>query len=145
MLFRKRKRKIKRILIVEDEPLVAFDNEVMLGDAGYHVVGTFDNYADAILLMEREPVDLVLSDITLAGAETGIDLAREAKSRGIAVLFVTGHPPEGGSDLAVGVLAKPYTDRTLRAALESVDRALCGKEPEPVAGLLIYTAPVKSR
>ena len=145
MLFRKRKRKIKRILIVEDEPLVAFDNEVMLSDAGYHVVGTLDNYADAILLMEREPVDLVLSDISLAGAETGLDLAREAKSRGIAVLFVTGHPPEGGSDFAIGVLSKPYSSRLLRAALDSVDRALCGKEPEPVTGLIFYAAAVKSR
>jgi DNA-binding NarL/FixJ family response regulator len=69
MLFRKRKRKVKRIMIVEDEPLVAFENEVMLGDAGYEVVATLDNYADAVALLESESVDLVLSDITLAGAE----------------------------------------------------------------------------
>ncbi len=39
MLFGKPKRVVKRILIVEDEPLTAFDNETMLGDAGYEIVG----------------------------------------------------------------------------------------------------------
>ena len=47
MLFGKRERTIRRILVVEDEPLVAFDNEHMLQDAGYEVVATVDTLADA--------------------------------------------------------------------------------------------------
>ena len=47
MLFGKRKRIVKRILIVEDEPWTAFDNETMLRDAGYEVVATIDRFADA--------------------------------------------------------------------------------------------------
>ena len=53
MLFGKRKRVVNRILIVEDEPLTAFDNEVMLGDLGYEVVATLDRFEDAIELLER--------------------------------------------------------------------------------------------
>jgi two-component system, response regulator PdtaR len=46
MLFGKRKRIVKRIIIVEDEPLTAFDNEVTLGDLGYEVVATLDSFED---------------------------------------------------------------------------------------------------
>ena len=141
MLFRKRKRKVKRIMIVEDEPLVAFDNEVMLGEAGYEVVGTIDNFADAVGLLNGQKLDLILCDIVLSGDETGLDLAREAKVRSVPVLFVTGHPLDAAADLAIGVLAKPYTERTLRAAIESIDLYLSGEEPEPVSGLEFYTHP----
>ncbi len=48
MLFGKRRRVVKRILIVEDEPLTAFDNENMLTDAGYTVVATVDTFDDAL-------------------------------------------------------------------------------------------------
>ena len=88
MLFGKRKRIVKRILIVEDEPLIAFDNEVMLGDAGYEVVATLDGFDEAIALLAREQVDLILSDVRLHhGRRTGIDLARAAKKQGVPVLF----------------------------------------------------------
>jgi hypothetical protein len=43
MLFAKRERAIRRIVIIEDEPLIAFDNEHLLGEAGYEVVATIDN------------------------------------------------------------------------------------------------------
>ena len=142
MLFGKRKRKVKRIMIVEDEPLVAFENEVMLGDAGYEVAATLDNYADAVALLERRRVDLILCDISLAGPESGIDLAREARARGTPVLFVTGGEDAELADLGIGVLRKPYNGRTLRAALHSVDRYLSGEEPEAIKGLELFsTAP----
>ena len=53
MLFGKRKRVVNRILIVEDEPLTAFDNEVTLGDLGYEVVATLDSFDDAIAMLIR--------------------------------------------------------------------------------------------
>ena len=93
MLFGKRKRIVKRILIVEDEPLTAFDNETMLAEAGYDVVATHDRFADAIATLDREKVDLILSDVRLAGERTGIDVARVARERGIPVLFSTGQAP----------------------------------------------------
>ncbi len=81
MLFGKRERLIRRILIVEDEPLVAFENEHLLGEAGYDVVATVDNHAAALAVIEAEPLDLVLSDIALNGDGDGVDVARAAGAR----------------------------------------------------------------
>ena len=78
MLFGKRKRIVKRILIVEDEPLVAFDNETMIADLGYEVVATLDNFDAAIEPLEKDEIDLILTDLRLAGKRTGLDLARAA-------------------------------------------------------------------
>ncbi len=152
MLFGKRKAMVKRILIVEDEPLIAFDNEVMIGDAGYTVVATVDRAADALAILDRElaaaepgeeedderGVDLILTDISLAGERNGMELAREAAARGVPVLFATGNPPADPGDLALGHLLKPYTERTLKAALKAVDRALAGEEVKEVEGLVLY-------
>ncbi len=130
MLFSRRERRIKRIMIVEDEPLVAFDNENMLQDAGYEVVATVDSFADAAAVMANEPLDLVLTDIRLAGEGDGTDVARAAAARGIPVLFVTGNCTEEAKALAVGCLAKPYNERALLAALAAVDRHLQGGSPK---------------
>lgn len=138
MLFGKRKQKVKRILIVEDEPLTAFDNESILLDAGYEVVGTLDNFNDAIARLGREQVDLILSDVRLRSQQTGIDLARAAKERGIPTLFVTGHPYPEAASVAVGCLMKPYTERQLKGAVETVDRMLSGATPRPPKGLELF-------
>jgi DNA-binding response OmpR family regulator len=138
MLFSKRKRHVKRVLIIEDEPLTAFDNEVMIKDAGYEVVATHDDFEEAIAAMEREKIDLVISDVRLRGDKTGLEVAQEALNRGIPVLFATGHPPDNAHELAVGCLVKPYTERTLRAALDAVDLHITGKPCKPPKGLQLY-------
>lgn len=139
MLFGKRKRVVKRILIVEDEPLTAFDNEVTLADLGYEVVDTLDNFEQAIILLDREDVDLVLSDLRLSGERSGLDLAEAAKARGIPVLFSTGHElPDDAKLLAVGCLRKPYTERQLKNALDAVDRLLGGETVTAPKGLDLY-------
>jgi CheY-like chemotaxis protein len=139
MLFGKRKRIVKRILIVEDEPLTAFDNEMMLGDLGYDIVATLDNFDKAIELIDREDVDLVLSDVRLSGEQSGLDLALAAKNRGIPVLFSTGHKiPEDAKPLAIGCLCKPYTERQVKNALEAVDAILAGDSVKPARGLELY-------
>ncbi len=139
MLFGKRNRIVKRILIVEDEPLTAFDNEVMLADFGYEVVATLDSFDDAIALLGREDVDLVLSDVRLTGERSGLDLASAAKNRGIPVLFSTGFQiPDNGKALALGCLNKPYTERQLKNALEAIDRLLSGEAVKPCKGLELY-------
>ena len=140
MLFGKRKRIVNRILIVEDEPLVAFDNETMLADLGYEVVATLDSFDAAIDQLANEQVDLVLTDFRLAGERTGLDLARAAKGRGVPILFATGHalPPEA-SKLAVGCLMKPYNERTLKSALISVDKHLAGEKCKPLKGMQLFS------
>jgi DNA-binding response OmpR family regulator len=138
MLFGKRNRVVKRILIVEDEPLTAFDNENMIRDAGYEVVATIDRYADAIDKLDPKQVDLVLSDVRLSGKRSGVDLAKVAQERGIPVLFVTGNPPANASELVLGTLLKPYNDRTLKAALKAVDDHLAGRDAKPPKGLELF-------
>ena len=139
MLFGKRERHIRRILVVEDEPLVAFDNEYQLSDAGYEVVGTVDNLADAAKLIDGEEIDLILSDIKLSGDGDGLDVARAAAARKIPVLFVTGNAPAEAAGLGIGCLAKPYSERGLKAALECLDNKLRGKKMKKVpAGLSLY-------
>lgn len=139
MLFGKQKRVVKRIVIVEDEPLAAFDNEVMLADLGYEVVATLDSFEEAISLLDREDVDLVLSDVRLSGERNGLDLARAAKSRGIPVLFSTGYKiPDEGKEAAIGCLAKPYTERQLKNALAAIDQLLTGGPAKPSTGLELY-------
>ena len=138
MLFGTHKKLINRILIVEDEPLTAFDNETMLSEAGYEVVATHDRFADAVATLDREQVDLILSDVRLTGERTGIDLARLAKQRGIPVLFSTGMAPDDAAELAVGCLLKPYSERTLKLALKAVDQHLSGQKVRPPKGLILY-------
>lgn len=138
MLFGKRKHIVKRILVVEDEPLTAFDTETLLADMGYEVVATLDSYADAVDCIEREPVDLIVSDVRLHGRDLGIDLARIAKARSIPTLLATGHEPPDASCLAIGCLRKPWTDRQLKRALDNIERHLSGKPVKPQRGLELY-------
>ena len=138
MLFGKRKRIVNRILIVEDEPLTAFDTENLIRDQGYEVVATLDRFADAIETLDKEQVDLILCDVQLTGERTGIDLAREARRRGIPLLFVTGDAPDNAGELVIGVLAKPYNDRTLKSALTEIDCYLAGEKARPPKGLTLY-------
>ncbi len=138
MLFSKRKRVVKRILIVEDEPLTAFDTETMLGDFGYEVVATLDDFHAALNKLEHEDVHLLIADVRLHGEDLGIELAKSARVRGIPTLLATGHdlPPVGNH--AIGCLKKPYTERLLKHALESVDRHLQGETVKPPKGLELY-------
>ena len=138
MLFGKRKRIVKRILVIEDEPLTAFDNEVMIKDAGYDVVATHDDFEEAVAALDRGKVDLILSDVRLRGKKTGIHLAKEAQKRGVPLLFVTGAPPEDAHELALGCLHKPYSARQLRKALEVIDRHLAGEQPKVPKGMELY-------
>ena len=138
MLFGKRNRRVKRILVVEDEPLTAFDNEKLLSDFGYEVVATHDHFDDAVETLEREKIDLILSDVRLGGDKSGLELAHEAKRRNVPLLFVTGHPPDNACDISLGCLLKPYNDRTLKSALNAIDKLLDGQSPKPPKGLTLY-------
>ena len=142
-MFGRKKRQIGRVLLVEDEPLVAFDNEHLLSDAGFEVVATVDRVAAAIaaIAAARESgagVDLVLADIRLADG-SGLDVARAAREAGVPVLFVTGARPVDGEALAEGWLAKPYAPRDLVAAIRAVEARMEGKTVRrPPPGLQLF-------
>ena len=140
MLFGKRERLIRRILVVEDEPLVAFDNEYLLNDVGYEVVATVDSLSAARKVIEKERLDLVITDITLNGEGDGTGVARLARNRNVPVLFVTAHCTDEMKSLGVGCLAKPYSDRVLKGALEAIDRHLQGRRLKKLPPQLVLYA-----
>jgi DNA-binding response OmpR family regulator len=131
MLFGRRARTVKRILIVEDEPLVAFDNEHFLRDAGYEIVATVDTVPAATAALTEE-IDLVLADVNLSAGGNGRDVAEAAREKGVPLVFVTGACPDDARTLAVGCLAKPYSQRDLLSAIDTVDARLAGREPRRV-------------
>ena len=105
----------------------------------WHNFDQLEQTVEAIATLDREKVDLVLSDVRLSGTKSGLEVAHEARQRGIPLLFVTGHPPDNACDLALGCLLKPYNDRTLKAALSAIDKLLGGGSPKPPKGLTLYS------
>ena len=134
MLFGKRKQVVKRILIVEDEPLTAFDNENMLGDAGYEIVATVDDLNEALEVLEREEVDLILSDVRLRSQQTGIDLAHAAKENAASRPCSQPATPTRRGGVAVGCLMKPYSERQLSKAIEMRRPPSAGGKGEAAQG-----------
>lgn len=129
MLFEHVTRAIQKILIVEDEPLVAFENEHTLAHAGYEIVDTVDSCAHAELVIKSASVDLVLADIRLTGKRSGVEVAQIAHDQGVPVLFVTGRFPSEARHLGLGCLSKPYGQRDLLTAIEAVDAVMRGEKP----------------
>lgn len=136
---RERTRTIRRILVVEDEPLTAFDNEHILSEAGYIVVATVDSLDAARAVIDAEALDLVMTDIMLRGDGDGRDIARAAAAKGIPVLLVTGQAEIADEEAAVGCLAKPYGDRVLERALATIEAVLQGRKVKKLpAGLRLF-------
>lgn len=132
-------RAIQSVLIVEDEPLVAFDNEHALEQAGYLIAATVDDYRQAIAVMESGSVDLVISDIKLRGAGTGLDVANRARELTLPVIFATATCPTGAQKLAIGCLAKPFSHKDLVAAIRTTDAVLRGtRRPKPPPGFSLF-------
>jgi two-component system, response regulator PdtaR len=103
-----------RILVVEDEYLVATDLADRLAEAGYRVTGIAATAEDALMLAAAEPPDLAIMDIRLASRRDGIDAAIELRRRyGLRCIFATAHLDAETRNRAapaapLGWLAKPY-------------------------------------
>lgn len=114
---------MKKILIVEDESLVAHHLKLILGQAGYKVCGTCDSVEEALENIERQKPDLVLLDIHLKGNLNGIDLARQLTGKGIAFVYLTANfqgrlLEEAKATLPFGFIVKPFREDDLITALD---------------------------
>ena len=121
-----------RILVIEDEALVAMELRFVLEDLGHKVIGTVADAHSARRLVQESDVDLALVDIHLSDGPTGIDLGRElAQELGVTVLFMTANPGmvRNGVAGAIGVLSKPTDERAVQTA---VDYALGRRAGRPV-------------
>ena len=138
-MFGRKKRRIVNLLLVEDEPLVAFDNEHALTDAGFVIVATVDRVETALAALAGDgAIDLVVADVRLADG-SGVDVARAAQASGVPVLFVTGQIPPEARTLAQGCLTKPYNPRDLVGAIRAIELQLDGKPPKRLpAGLTLF-------
>ncbi len=124
-----------RLLVVEDEALVAMEIETILESLGYDVVGVADTLADALALHEAGQPTLALVDMQLANGESGLAVAAALRARGTHSLLVTGNcPGDAGVDVAIGCLHKPFNDRGLMNAVDAARAVIAGQVPGDVAG-----------
>jgi DNA-binding NarL/FixJ family response regulator len=116
----------RRVLIVEDDFLIASDVQASLTLAGFKVVGVASSADEAIQLVAAEHPVLAIVDIRLAGERDGIDLALELfRNYGLRCIFATAHIDSGARKRAaaaapLGWLAKPYTAGSLVALVQQV-------------------------
>lgn len=108
----------KRVLVVEDEAIVAMLIEDILGEMGVEVVGPAARNAQAIDLLAQGPVDAAILDVNL-GAETSTPTAEALRARGVPFAFATGY---GAAGVPAGfegqaTLPKPFREADLRDAL----------------------------
>jgi DNA-binding NtrC family response regulator len=120
----------RRILVVDDEPLVCDAVELMLKFDG-HTVATAESGAEALAILDREPFDLVITDYAMPHMK-GDELARQIKARrpAMPVVMITAHAEVLSAtrmplpDIAM-VISKPFM-------LEALREAILKTCPEPV-------------
>jgi CheY-like chemotaxis protein len=107
-----------RILVVDDEPIIAMTVAEWLADLGHVAVGPAADLACATALAEQ-PVDAAILDISL-GPQTTAELAERLAARGVPFAVATGHDSEAvrGAFARGVLLPKPFTFETFRHAVE---------------------------
>lgn len=112
------------ILIVEDEAIVALDLESKLESMDYKVVGTTDNYDEAVKLASEIKISLALCDINIIGEKSGIDIARVFRDEfNIPCIFLTAFSNDfiinkAKEVGAYGYILKPYSKKDVFSAIE---------------------------
>jgi DNA-binding NarL/FixJ family response regulator len=112
----------KRVLIAEDEPLIAFDHKGVLSEAGAEIVGTCTTVAQAIQCLDRARVDVAVVDYLLADRNSE-PLQAALKQRHIPFVVVSSYPralvrTEEGQH----VLRKPVLPKDLRGSVAAACR-----------------------
>jgi len=122
-----------RILIVEDEYLVALEMAAALGEAGFAVAGIAASAEEALRLARAVRPDLAIMDVTLAGPRDGASAARELfEQHGVRSIMATARHDaptraRAGAEAPLGWLAKPFTSDALVACVRRTLRALARK------------------
>lgn len=109
-----------RILIVDDEPLIAMLAQDWLEELGHQTLGPAHDLESALGLTDQ-PMDAAILDVSL-GANKSWEVARRLQARAIPVAFATGHAPEPfGAEFAGAVtLAKPFSFASFRGIVEGL-------------------------
>jgi CheY-like chemotaxis protein len=109
------------ILIIEDEPIISMDLEALVTDLGHRVTAIARTHIEAIEAVGNKFPGLVLADIHLADASSGIDAVNEILAgRDIPVVFITAFPEQlltGLRPEPTFLITKPFRTETVRAAI----------------------------
>lgn len=107
-----------RVLVVEDEPLIAMSLGDMVADIGHTCIAVARTVGEAMARIETDQPDIVLLDVDLGG-QPGYDIAHHCTLKGVPVVFTTGYST-GDVPAALAhcpVLSKPYSSRELEEAI----------------------------
>lgn len=119
-----------RILVVEDDALVALGIQTILEDSGYHVCGIAASEPEAIALAGATAPTLALMDICLRGPTDGIETAKRLRSLyGLSVLYLSAFTDQRTKDRILeteplGFMQKPCSASQLKAGVEHAVRQL---------------------
>lgn len=113
----------RRILVVEDEAMVALLIEDLINDCGAEVAASASTAAAAVELARECTVDLALLDVNLGEGETSFEAAEVLRDRGVRFAFLTGYGTQGvRADLREApILGKPIDPEALRRLLNTID------------------------
>lgn len=110
-----------RVLIIEDETLIAMDLHDIVTRLGHEVVGAADTARKAVVAAARQKPDLILADIQLADGSSGIDAVSEILAgTSVPVIFITAFPDRlltGERPEPTFLITKPYLEETVQAAV----------------------------
>jgi two-component sensor histidine kinase len=123
-----------KVMIAEDDLLLADMLEEVLVDNGYSVCGIARTVGKAVELAERHKPDLAVLDIRLAEGGLGMEIAAQMSRKGMGVLYATGNSGQMGLTRANGeaLLCKPYRAEDVVRALEIVEQIICtGQATQP--------------
>ncbi len=122
-----------RVLIIEDEPVIAMDIAGIVEGLGHDVVGVAGRKDEAVELAKRHVPDLVLADVQLLDGDSGIATVQEIlKSMTAPVIFVTGFPERlltGDGMEPAFIVTKPFDPETLKV---TIGQALSFTQPAEV-------------
>lgn len=131
----------KKVLIVEDEFIVALNLRQVLANLGFEVVGIAPDAPTAYVFAESKP-DIALVDVNLRDGETGPEIGQTlAQQYGATVLFLTANPAQLGDGVqgALGVLSKPVDDYSIETVLDFLVKYQDGEStPPPPPSLRIF-------
>ncbi|QKJ93319.1 response regulator [Agrobacterium pusense] len=132
-----------KILIIEDEALLAMELESEVEEAGHEIVGVAAESKQALSLIEKSSPQFAFVDIQLLDGPTGIDVGRHLASRSIPYVFVSGNLKRIPEDFAgaLGAIEKPYTMNGLQNALEFIDTIVNGEHQSVTAPPSLVLSP----
>jgi two-component system, response regulator PdtaR len=133
-----------RILVVEDEALIAMVLADCLEDRGHEVVGPAATAVEAVALCEAGPPELALLDIDLRDGGDGVVLARVLFARWrLPLIFTSGQSAAArrARDVALGHVPKPYKTETVLRCIEAAREVMDGGKPAAApAGFELFSA-----